>query len=108
MLQKPPSRAAEKAEKKRETEREKRRVYKSVNIRDRYTCRACGTQPRQWQMPLHHHEIRFRSAGGTFTTANVCLLCAKDHADIHAHRLTVTGDANGVLTFERDGKVWTS
>lgn len=67
----------------------------TVMIRDMARCRVC-------QRPgLHAHHIIFRSLGGKDTTDNLCLLCAQCHDDIHQHRVTVTGNANGQLQIER-------
>ena len=111
-LQKPRPRASEKAENKKKALAHKLAVYRHVDVRDGYKCRATGKRvdPRASSMldKGHHHEIRFRSLGGKIETSNVVLLSAEAHADVHAGRLIITGDANGVLTFERDGKVWTA
>jgi 5-methylcytosine-specific restriction endonuclease McrA len=47
------------------------------------------------------HHVRFRSRGGVDSTANCACLCRMCHAEIHAYRLAVSGDANGKLKFER-------
>lgn len=110
-LQKPVSRAAEKRAAKREAEKRKRNVYSFVSNRDGFKCRACGRvgSPNATSMldKLHHHEIKFRSVGGQIVSSNVVLLDAECHADAQAHRLIITGDADGSLTFENAaGKVW--
>ena len=112
MIPKPISRAAERKQDKRDAQVVHRLAYSVVTSRDKRRCRACGAEANPSALEMtrrgHHHHIRFRSAGGKDDTSNLMLACAVCHADIHAHRLTVTGDANGVLTLERDGKVWTS
>lgn len=108
---KPPSRAAERRVKKAQADLQKRAVYRRVDERDGYRCRCCG-RPIARQGGLlnggHHHEIRYRSLGGPISTANCVLLASACHADVHAGRLIISGDADGVLTFERRGKAWTS
>jgi 5-methylcytosine-specific restriction endonuclease McrA len=47
------------------------------------------------------HHIRFRSHGGKDETRNCAAICAVCHADIHAYRLSISGDANGKLKIER-------
>jgi 5-methylcytosine-specific restriction endonuclease McrA len=47
------------------------------------------------------HHIRFRSVGGKDETSNLAALCRCCHAEIHAYRLTLSGDANGKLRIER-------
>lgn len=85
---------------------QRRKVYQAVNVRDRYRCVACGkpADPRALDMMRHghHHHIQYRSRGGKDTTANVVLLCARDHADLHAGRLTITGNADRTLKIQRE------
>lgn len=84
---------------------QRRQVYQAVNVRDRYRCVACGkpADPRALDMMRHghHHHIQYRSQLGPTTTANVALLCPICHADVHAHRLTIMGNADGRLTCRR-------
>jgi hypothetical protein len=79
-----------------------RAVYTAVNLRDKYHCRACGAPTDPTATGLlkrgHHHHIVYRSAGGETTTANTCLVCAKCHADEHAHRIAIEGNADVGLT----------
>jgi 5-methylcytosine-specific restriction endonuclease McrA len=104
-LQKPVSRAAEKRERINAKQLAERHIYRAVSARDLHACRACGrnVSSRAIGMLLraHHHHIVFRSAGGDTSMSNVCLLCAICHADVHAHRLTVEGDANKRLKIRR-------
>lgn len=111
-IAKPTSRAAERKGQKAAAKTRQRKVYALVTIRDKRRCRACTDEadPSATDMTRHghHHHIRFRSAGGQDTSENLALLCNACHADVHAHRLIVTGNASGVLTFEKDGQIWTS
>ncbi len=73
-------------------------VCRAVDARDGSACRICG-----WGIwgNAHHHHIIMRSRGGTDTTDNLIRICAICHGDIHAHVLTVTGNADGHLQIER-------
>lgn len=80
-------------------------VYRAVNVRDQYRCRACEGRAHPGDVSEftrgHHHHIVYRSKGGTHSTRNVCLLCALCHADVHEGRLTIRGDADGELKVAR-------
>jgi 5-methylcytosine-specific restriction endonuclease McrA len=96
-LVKPPSRAAVKKQRGRETEREWQRVRREVLARDGHRCRFCGTADK-----VEVHHLKPRSLGREDTTANCLALCAEHHRDKHAYRLFITGqDANATLRFER-------
>jgi 5-methylcytosine-specific restriction endonuclease McrA len=96
-IPKPRSRAADKKDATREKEREWQRTRQCVLVRDGYRCRVCKSKDM-----IDAHHIRFRSVGGdTFDTKNVAAICRPCHAEIHAYRLAVSGDANGKLRFER-------
>lgn len=69
-------------------------VYLAVDARDRFACRVCCAHKGD---SIHRHHIVFRSAGGPTTTANVCHLCDECHRAVHAHRVKLTGDADGAL-----------
>ena len=64
--------------------------YKDVDLRDRRACRLCGA----FAAGHHHHHLRYRSLGGRHTPANVLLLCARCHRDVHAARVRLSGDAD--------------
>ena len=101
-LQKPEPRAVTKRDEKRQQEREALAVRNLVRERDRYRCRACGTQGDSYN-PVDVHHLKLRSAGGGDTTSNLLCLCRVDHALTHAYRLFIVGeDANGELRFERE------
>jgi hypothetical protein len=104
-LQKPVSRAEVKRKGLTAKQLAERNIYRAVNARDLYACRSCGRSVSPSAIGLlqraHHHHIVFRSAGGDTSMSNVCLLCAVCHADVHAHRLTVEGDANKRLKIRR-------
>jgi hypothetical protein len=94
---------------KREREKVERAAWlklrEQVYIRDGGICRATGKPLELWDAnpyrQMHPHHIKFRSAGGEDTTANVITLDPKIHDEIHAHRLECSGNGNGVVTFTR-------
>ncbi len=104
-LSKPISHAEERRDKLAMRKQIERAVYRAVDARDGRKCRACGRKADPQAVGIiehgHHHHVTFRSAGGGTTTANVCLLCGACHADVHAHRLTIEGDANKPLKIRR-------
>ena len=65
-------------------------AYRLVDLRDRGRCRVCGDTSGT----MHHHHIRYRSLGGADSSDNVALVCARCHADIHAARIRLSGDAD--------------
>lgn len=73
-------------------------VCQQVNRRDGDLCRVCQVDLRYG---AHHHHIKPRSLGGKHTTENICLVCPLCHLDIHAKRITVTGNANETLQIVR-------
>lgn len=73
-------------------------VCRAVDARDGMRCRVCG---HALFTGAHHHHIVPRSLGGKDTTANLIRIDADCHAAIHAHTLTVTGNADGHLLIER-------
>lgn len=93
---KPESKARERKQSRAELEAAWQKVRRAVLARDGRRCVVCR---RRDQIEAHH--IRFRSLGGGHTTANTACLCAICHADVHAYRLTITGDADKKLTIER-------
>lgn len=95
---KPQSRAADRKATKREAEKHRQMVYSLVRVRDRFRCRSCRTTHG-----VEVHHIKFRSLGGSNTTENLALLCASCHAEVHAYRLAIDGNANGTLKFTRLG-----
>jgi 5-methylcytosine-specific restriction endonuclease McrA len=66
-----------------------------VRARDRGRCRVCGG------LGVDPHHIIFRSLGGKDTTDNLCIVCFVCHEAIHAHRITVSGNANQRLKIVR-------
>jgi adenylate kinase len=90
------SRAAERQDKKRQKDAELRRVKRLVRARDKSRCRACNSRDS-----IEVHHVKFRSAGGVHSTKNCACLCAICHADLHAYRLTISGNADSKLTIER-------
>lgn len=93
------------------TLRMRREAYRLVDIRDKGQCRACGAHTQPFALdPMkcrEHHHIRGRQVKDAETTRNICCVCKNCHDLRHVKRvLTVTGNADQVLTFELDGKVW--
>lgn len=97
-LQKPASKASEKRERTKAREKVYRASCQLVNRRDGFRCRACNVAIQGF---AHHHHIRFRSQGRDDSTANLVLLCGACHADVHAYRLVITGNADSELIIER-------
>jgi len=85
-----------KREKARAKEQQWQRVRQCVLVRDGRRCRVCRTMEG---VDVHH--VRFRSVGGDDNTSNCAALCRICHAEIHAYRLVISGDANGKLKIER-------
>ncbi len=104
-LQKPLSRAEERKDRLAMKRQIERAVYRAVDARDQRKCRACGRKADPHGVGLvehgHRHHVVFRSAGGETSTSNVVTLCNSCHSDVHAHRLTVEGDANSQLRIRR-------
>ena len=95
MIKASPRRAA----KRRRQQTAYRLLCAKVDERDGLTCRVC----RRYVGPAqaHHHHIVFRSRGGADSTSNLVRVCVDCHADIHARRVSVSGDADGVLQIAR-------
>jgi hypothetical protein len=104
-ISKPISRAEERQDRLAMRKQIERAVYRAVDARDKYRCRACGARCSPSASSLleraHRHHITFRSAGGQTVTSNVATVCATCHADLHAYRLTMEGDANTQLQIRR-------
>ena len=96
-----PAKGSKTREKARAKARQRRSdwfVYQAVDLRDGHLCRLCHC----WQgANIERHHIVFRSQCGETTTANVLSLCAECHQSVHAHRVTLSGDADTVLTVVR-------
>jgi len=91
----------DKLAKVRKTEQDRRAAYRLVSIRDGYRCRACGERGSE------HHHIHGRVGKAAETTANIVLLCDDCHDLRHVKRtLVIVGNADQLLTFEQDGRVW--
>ena len=107
MIAKPEPHARVKARRKRKQAAADRAVYRAVTKRDDGCCRACGL----WTGRMHRHHIRGRQHT---TTADVCLLCERCHANTHVRvggkRLIVTGNADERLDIirRRDDGTWRS
>jgi hypothetical protein len=99
------TRVKDRKRKKRDRDAEQREVYDAVNRRDRYRCRACGVSCDPGAVDMlrrgHHHHVTYRSKRGPTRTYNVCLLCPECHADVHAKRLFLSGNADDELQIER-------
>lgn len=100
-----PSRVETAKARKAAQEAEDRAVYRQVDARDKGRCRACGKACSAYAITLlekaHRHHIVYRSKGGGTTSANVTTLCPSCHADVHAAKLAVEGNADVALTFSK-------
>jgi hypothetical protein len=105
------SRHDAKTAKARKKVQDRRNAYWLVDMRDKGCCRACGkvtmsAHPDRTKRREHHH-IKGRQIRQAETTSNICLLCCDCHDLRHVKRtLIITGNADGLLTFELDGKTW--
>lgn len=107
--------AAKKAA-KRDADRQRSKIYRQVERRDNYRCRACGDPVKVGSVHeldrAHHHHIRFRSQGGDDSTPNVVLLCPLCHAAIHERagtkRLHLSGDADETVVCQQGDRTWMS
>lgn len=97
-IPKPEPRRKVKARRQRSQAQADRFVYAFVTERDQHKCRMCDRTGE-----LHRHHIRGRKFT---TTADVCLLCASCHSDVHPklglshRRWRLVGDANGPLMLQ--------
>lgn len=105
------TRAEQRGKTERETTKQRRSVYLLVEQRDGRRCRAClaivskvlTVGPKR----LEHHHILGRGGVKAETSANICVLCKTCHDDRHVKRiLKITGNADGLLCFERAGQKW--
>jgi len=82
-----------------------RAVFRAVDHRDGRQCRACDRRTNPDAIGLlvrgHRHHLQYRSAGGPTESWNLVTLCPLCHADEHAHRLRIEGNADLALTFWR-------
>lgn len=97
-IPKPEPRATAKARHQRQRATAHRAVYAAVTARDGSVCRVCQARD---SLLMHRHHIVYRSKGGATTSANVALVCGACHADIHAGRIHLAGDADGPLAITR-------
>jgi hypothetical protein len=107
-----PSRLDDATTRERSKTQRRQDVYRKVDQRDRYRCRAYGTPADPYAPTLlqrgHHHHVQFRSQGGNDTTANLCLLSPTAHDEVHKRILFISGNADKTLRFKhtKTGKVW--
>jgi hypothetical protein len=83
---------------KAEQQAEIDRCYQAVDLRDKSVCRVTGEFLTSGASDPHkrkerHHMIR-RSRGGLHQTANVITVSAFIHAQDHAGKVRLSGDAN--------------
>jgi len=91
VIEKGPTRKQDKARRDRLKAKNYRAVCALVDERDEGRCRVCEC----WCLAEpHHHHLTYRGRGGKDTTANVILVCHHCHAEIHAERLKVEGNAD--------------
>lgn len=75
---------------------------RNVMERDKHTCRFPGCRAAR-NLDVHH--LRARAMGGGHQTSNLACLCSGHHRLLHDGSITASGDADGALTFSRDGRV---
>lgn len=81
----------------------RREAYKLVDRRDKGLCRNCKARGEE------HHHIRGRWVRDAESSGNIVLLCVPCHQLRHVKRtLTITGNADQVLTFAQGERVWFS
>lgn len=109
-IPKPPPKFKEKAKRRAQLLQEQRDVYRLVDRREGFHCRACGCRCRQTMEAVanrwEHHHIRPRSLGGLQEIANVVGLCLDCHSQATRHELTISGNAMQTLTFQRGRNIW--
>ena len=66
----------------------------SVRVRER-DCDRCRVCTATRGIEVHH--VVYRSRRGTHDTSNLVCLCGECHRRVHAARLGLSGDADGVL-----------
>lgn len=77
-----------------------RAVSAEVDARDGGRCRNCGRAAGGTpETALHRHHIQYRSRLGTDDSKNVITICGRCHAEVHAGRLEVCGDADGAVSW---------
>ena len=108
---KPVSRARQKAARRASTTAQRRDVYRLVELRDGMKCRACGIRLlKTVELDLkrvEHHHIRGRGGKDSETTANILCLCLGCHQQRHVERsLSITGNADSTVVFERGERQW--
>lgn len=107
----PETRAVLKHKQAKATIATRRTVYRLVEQRDKLTCRACG-----WKVVkaaglrldgLEHHHIHDAGDRKIEATHAICVVCKGCHDERHVTRvLTISGNADKRLRFEKDGRVW--
>jgi len=81
-------------------------LWRLVERRDGGRCRFPGCDHTRW---LEGHHIRWWSRGGPTDLDNIICACGHCHRLVHELGWTVSGSANGELTFRRpDGRVLTT
>jgi 5-methylcytosine-specific restriction endonuclease McrA len=85
---------------KRDLAKLERDVRLAVRKRDKGKCVVPGCK----ESSRHLHHIVFRSRGGKWDTRNICSLCPAHHALVHAHRITIAGNADEHLEIQGDRK----
>jgi hypothetical protein len=76
------------------------RTRRLVMERDQYRCRFPGCRSTR---NLDAHHLEHRAHGGDHSSNNIATLCRGHHKLDHDGVITVSGDADGVLVFTRNG-----
>jgi Pyruvate/2-oxoacid:ferredoxin oxidoreductase delta subunit len=99
------SRVEEKRERKADQDKAWREVTATVRAREAHHCRLCGRRCSPSAVSMLDrgdvHHLTYRSRGGDADSSNLALLCRGCHADIHAGKLRVEGNADECLTVWR-------
>lgn len=78
-------------------------LRRACYMRDAGRCRAYGVPLKlitdNPELLAHAHHLVYRSAGGGDEMSNLVTLSPRAHRDEHEHRLVISGDPSGTLTF---------
>jgi hypothetical protein len=74
----------------------------AVKARDKGRCRVPNCNERATD--LHHVIFRSKSKASYWQTGNLASLCGAHHRLVHAHRIQISGDADGELIITGDRK----
>lgn len=93
---KPRARVLDRLKYKRDLAAQERACRIAVRKRDKGKCIVPGCRDAS----KHLHHVTFRSRGGRWRTENIASLCVQHHQMVHAHLITISGNADEHLTIE--------